>query len=403
MERNPWFRALLILGVLFLGLQLFLIGWHFGQHFAQTLLVFFLAWMLSFILNPAVNWLSGRWRLGRAVAVAAVYLAVLAAVAALGFLLIPPLARQASSLGNKVPEYRQNTGQLVADVQSWLDKRHISVDLTQVNTSDLSAQIDKAGSQLAANALTLAPRVITTIFDLVIVFIISFYMMLDGPRITQAMIGVTPERYRRDVRMLFLSIDHSFGGFIRSSVALALIYGVGTALIMQGTGIPFALPVSFFAGLMLIIPFVGDVVAVIPTILIGLGTVSPLEVVIALVALIALQQLVLQILRPKLMGRSVGLHPLWVLAAFFVGAEAAGIWGALFAVPIAAILQSVVQVYYYRVTGRPQPASLAALVRQSGEPYPLRVEPQSHDDERAKRAADGTTAPPTVASRREED
>jgi len=60
MERNPWFRALLILGVAFLGVQLFLIVWHFGSHFAQTILIFFLAWMLSFILNPAVDVVARR-------------------------------------------------------------------------------------------------------------------------------------------------------------------------------------------------------------------------------------------------------------------------------------------------------------------------------------------------------
>ena len=140
---------------------------------------------------------------------------------------------------------------------------------------------------------------------------------------------------------------------------------------------------------MLIIPFIGDVIAVIPTILIGLVTVGIVNVIIALVAMIALQQLVLQVIRPKVMGKSVGLHPLWVLAAFFIGATAAGIWGALFSVPIAAIIQSVVQVYYYRITGRPQPAALVALARDSGvEPFPFSRVP----------AADGTTPGGAVAA-----
>jgi predicted PurR-regulated permease PerM len=236
--------------------------------------------------------------------------------------------------------------------------------------------------------------VIEGIFDAVIIMVISFYIMLDTPRISSALLNVTPDRYRRDIRMLFASIDHSFGGYIRSSVMLALLYAGGTALTMWATGIPFVLPVSLFAGFMLIIPFIGDVVAVIPTILIGLVTVSLFNVVIALIAMVALQQLVLQIIRPKLMGRSVGLHPLWVLAAFFLGARAAGIWGALFSVPIAAIIQSVVQLYYYRVTGRPQPASLAALALESGgQRYPLRREPRESGDDDDLPAADGTPLP----------
>ncbi|MHB8574925.1 MAG: AI-2E family transporter [Dehalococcoidia bacterium] len=378
MDRNPWFRALIILACAFLGVQLFLIGWHFLGYLHQTLTIFFLAWMLSFILNPAATRLAARWRFGRPAAVTAVYLGMLAIVALIGFLLVPPAVHQVATLGNKVPEYRQNTGKLVTDLQSWLDQRHIPINITDVNTEDLSKQIDKAGAQVAQNALGLAPRVIAVVFDTVIILVVSFYMMLDAPRIAAAMVGVTPERYRRDVRTLFASVDHSFGGYIRASVVLALIYAAGTALTMWATGIPFALPVSLFAGFMLIIPFVGDIVAVIPTILIGLVTVSFVDVTIALISMVALQQLVLQILRPKLMGKSVGLHPLWVLAAFFVGARAAGIWGALFSVPIAAIIQSIVQLYYYRVTGRPQPAALAALSGdESPEPYPLRREPAS--------------------------
>jgi predicted PurR-regulated permease PerM len=411
MERNPWFRALIILAVAFLGVQLFLVVWHFGSHFAQTLLIFFLAWMLSFILNPAVNWVASRWRTGRGGAVALVYLVLFGVIALAGFLIVPPAVKQVSALGNKVPEYRSNTGQLVVDLQSWLDKRHIDINITDVNTADLSKQIDKVGSSLAESAVNAAPKVVEAIFDIVIIFVLSFYMMLDAPRITSAMIGVTPDRYKRDMRMLFASIDHSFGGYVRASIVLALIYGAGTALTMWATGIPFVLPVSAFAGFMLIIPFIGDIVAVIPTILIGLLTVSVVNVVIALIALIALQQLVLQILRPRIMGKSVGLHPLWVLAAFFIGAGAAGIWGALFSVPIAAIIQSVVQLYYYRATGRPQPAALEALSAEAGAvPYPLHREAKSRPavDERqesqARMAADGTVAPhaePAVSDERE--
>src|SRR5438552_1197973 len=129
MERNPWLRVLIILGCAFLAVQLFLVVWHFGGYFHQTLTIFFLAWMLSFILNPAATWLAERWRFGRAAAVTAVYLGMLAFVALIGFLLVPPAVHQVATLGNKVPEYRQNTGQLVTDLQSWLDKRHIPINI----------------------------------------------------------------------------------------------------------------------------------------------------------------------------------------------------------------------------------------------------------------------------------
>jgi predicted PurR-regulated permease PerM len=371
MDRNPWFRALLILGSVYLGVQLFLIGWRFGRFFAQTLLIFFLAWMLSFILNPPATYLQRRFKLARPVAVSLAYCGALACLVAIGFLVVPPAVRQVQTLGDAIPGYRQDTGKLIIDAQGWLNRRHIGIDLSGINTTDLNKQIDNLGNTLTQQGLALAPKVLEGVFDAVIVIVISFYMLLDAPRITSALINVTPERYRHDMRFLFASIDHSFGGYIRTSVVLAAIYALGTALTMVVTHIPFVLPVSIFAGLMLIIPFIGDIIAVIPTVLIGLVTVSVLDTIIALALMVALQQLVLQILRPKLMGRSVGLHPLWVLAAFFAGAQAAGFWGALFSVPIVAIVQSVVQVYYYRITGRPQPAAIAALEREANAGYTL--------------------------------
>lgn len=367
MERNPWLRALLILATTYLGVQLFLLLWRFGRFFAQTLLIFFLAWMLSFILNPPATWLQRRYRMTRPLAVAIAYLGALAILVALGFLLVPPAIKQVQTLGNTIPQYRDDTGKLIADAQDWLNRRHIPIDLSGVNTADLNKQIDKLGATLTQQGLSLAAKVVEGVFDTVLVVVVSFYMLLDAPRITAAIVGVAPQRYRRDLRILIASIDHSFGGYIRTSVVLAAIYAAGTAATMLVTGIPFVLPVSIFAGLMLIIPFIGDIIAVVPTVLIGLVTVSLLNTLIALALMVALQQLVLQILRPKLMGKSVGLHPLWVLAAFFAGAQAAGLWGALFSVPIVAIGQSVVQVYYYRLTGRPQPAAIAALEREAAE------------------------------------
>ena len=123
------------------------------------------------------------------------------------------------------------------------------------------------------------------------------------------------------------------------------------------------------AGLMLIIPFIGDFIAVIPPIVVGLLTAPLGNVIVALVALVLLQQLVLQVLRPKIMGRSVGLHPVLVLVAFLMGARASGIWGAFFSVPIAGVLQSVVSLVYQRYVAESQ-ALTAASAYAGAEPNP---------------------------------
>jgi len=353
-NKDPWLRSLVILGVLFVGAQLFGIVLDFAREFADIILIFLFAWLIAFLLNPAVEFLTVGRRTPRVLAVGGVYLGLFAFLIASGVLVIPPTASQVSALGVRFPEYVSRGSAFGASVQGWLDAHHFAISLQQVGVGqNLDSQAQALGETLATHALELAQSVVIAIFDGVIVLVISFYMMLDAPRITRALLSVTPSRFRDDADLLLASIDHSFGGYLRSSLTLVLVYAAGTGLAMSALGLPFVLPVSTFAGVMLVIPFVGDIVAVIPPVVIGLMTVSFVRVTVLFVVMIVLQQLVLQVLRPKIMGKSVGLHPLWVLAAFLVGARAAGIWGALFSVPVAAIVQTIVQIYYYRAAGNP--------------------------------------------------
>lgn len=352
MERNGWLRALIVLGVLFLGVQLWSIVWEFARHFADIILIFVLAWLIAFLLNPAVQFFTITRKTPRILAVAAVYLSLLLILGVFGALIIPPTATQMSTLGNRFPEYAANISSMVTSVQTWLINRGLPVQTESLtNSNDLLARAQTLGAALAENAIGLAQMVALLLFDGVIVLIVSVYITLDGERMTNALVHVIPERWRDDAVLLMASVDKSFGGYLRASFILTVVYAVGTAIAMFVLGVPFALPVGIFAGVMLIIPFLGDIVAVIPPIVLALVSVSLLKSGILLAVMILLQQLVLQVLRPRIMGKEVGLHPLWVLASFLIGARVAGIWGALFSVPVAAILQTAVQLYYYRAAG----------------------------------------------------
>ncbi len=321
--------------------------WRLGAFLGNILLVFILAWFLAFLLNPFVDLLSFRRKMPRPAAAGITYLAIAGMIVLAGFFLAPPAVAQAERLGNKLPTYTQNPPSVIDDLQTFLDKRHIKLDLHQLVTSEDASKAAKwLGDHLQQNAANIAQGAFQIGLDTVLVVILSFYMMVDAPRITAGLLRITPLRYRDDMRRVVRSVDHSFGGYARASIMIAAIYWSATSVTMAVLGIPFALPVGGFAGLMLLIPFVGDVIAVIPTIVIGLFTVSLLEVVIATAVMIGMQQITLQFLRPKIMGDSVGLHPIWVLAAFFIGAQAAGVWGALFSIPFAAIIQTIVQLMY---------------------------------------------------------
>ncbi len=348
-ERNPWLRALIMLAVTIAAIYLFAQLWEIGARLAEPILILMFAWLIAFLLNPAVRALM-RWRaMPRPAAVVVVFLGLLAAIALLGVLIVPPTVQQVADLGNEIPSWADRAPETIDRLQGWLDKRGIDVNLKEFYQSEeVKARLQEIGQTIAERAISAAQQVFVVLLYLVITLIIAFYLLLDGPRITDGLLRASPARFRDDLHYFLQTVDDTFGGYVRSWAILALIYGAGTGIIMVATDIPFVFPVAVFAGLMLVIPFVGDIVAVIPPLIIGLLTVSLRNVIIAMIALVALQQLVLQILRPKIQGDSVGLHPVLVLVAFLVGANVAGVWGAFFAVPIAGIVQSVVGLFYTR-------------------------------------------------------
>ena len=128
---------------------------------------------------------------------------MLAFLIASGLLVIPPTASQISALGVRFPDYVSRGTVLVSGMQTWFDDHHIAVNLQQVGAGqNLANQAQALGETLAAHALGLAQSVVIAIFDGMIVLVISFYMMLDAPRITRALLSVTPARFRTDADLL---------------------------------------------------------------------------------------------------------------------------------------------------------------------------------------------------------
>jgi predicted PurR-regulated permease PerM len=213
---------------------------------------------------------------------------------------------------------------------------------------DVASQIGQISSLLIQNTVNIVSGIASALFATFLVLVLSFYIMVDGGRLTQKVIGALPLR-RRDEPLYFIeSVERSFGGFIRGQVIQCLIYGAGTAVIMLALGVNYVLVSSLFAGLMMLVPFVGPVVAILPPVLIALLQGSFVKVVIVAVALLVLQQVVINVIVPKLMSEAVGLPPLLVILALLIGGKLAGIMGAIFGVPVAAVAYAMLLFLYHR-------------------------------------------------------
>jgi predicted PurR-regulated permease PerM len=221
----------------------------------------------------------------------------------------------------------------------------VLVDLkSALDPQELSRRADALGPPILSNAIGLATGAATLLVEVVIMLILSFYFMVDGARLAELLITGLPLRAQDDSRFLVASIHRAFAGFLRGQLFQAFLGGIGTGVVMSVLHVDYALLSSVIAAVVLLIPFLGPVLAVVVPVTIALLT-HPDVALILLLALVALQQVIFNVLGPRILSNQIGLHPLLVFFAVLTGARVAGIWGAIFGVPIVAVAMTMISFY----------------------------------------------------------
>lgn len=347
LERDPLVRALLLMLAAIGAIWLAGWVWQVTSRFGDILLLFFLAWLLAFILNPLAKWLY-HLGLPRILAVALVYAALALVVVTVLVLVVPTAITQMVQLGNSLPMMARN-------LQSRADQLHLALlerglpeaQLTVVYRNTIN-RAEELGTAALSNSLAVATAILNSLLRGTLVLILSFYIMLDGENIARSLVGIVPPRYRDDVALALEQIDRTFGGFVRGQVIQAVIYGLATWVVMQVAALPYALVLSILAGFAMVIPFIGPYLAMASPLILAV-ILFPGSVWWIFLLLFVIQFAVLNVLMPRIMSHSVGIHPLLVFAAVLVGAQLAEGWGAIFGVPIAAMLFLLMRVFYQRV------------------------------------------------------
>ena len=341
--------------------------------FATPLLLFGLAWLIALILKPLVDWLTNlvlpvpfvthrqastgliapTWQLPRGVAVALIYLAILALVGTLAFSLAPVIGPQLVGFDETLPNAVSEISLWIGGIESELRRVGFRGNIEQIAQPEaLAQQAATVGSTLVQQSLGIASGIATLLIDSVFVLILSYYITLDGPRIAARILRTLPESRRDDTVRFFQIVNHTFGGFLRAQLIQGFIYGLATAVAMSALGLNYVALASVIAAIIVLVPIVGSVLGVIPPLVIAIID-RPESVLLLLLLLAVVQQVLFNMVMPRLMGRIVGLHPLLVFAAILVGATVAGGWGILFGIPIAGVVASVLQFVYGRATGDP--------------------------------------------------
>ena len=339
-ERSNWLTVLVIMAVMFAGIYLLGAAWAAIRHFSDLILLFFLAWLLAFVLLPVVRLLQAGLGLPKVPAAIVVYVLLLFLIALSLFLVVPVLLYQMRQFGNLITTYLSTSPTALEALNFQLEAFGLrdSVDTFGL-VSRVGDQIQQLVSGLIQGSLAIVGGIASTVFAVVLTLVVSFYFVVDHDHIKREVEGLIPVRFREEWQEFAEIINRTFGGFVRGTLIQATIFGLGTGLIMWAFGLDFAVLGGITAGCLMIIPFFGPAIGMIMPILIGAFTPLPLvEMLFLALALVLLQIAVLNILSPNIMGRSVRLHPLLVLLALLVGIKEAGLVGAIFGIPIVAVM-----------------------------------------------------------------
>jgi predicted PurR-regulated permease PerM len=329
-----------------------------------------LAALLAYVLNPAVTLITTRTKLSHRLSVSLVYILFLAALAAISFLFVPVVVNQAKRLSLELQNIEAQLENAWASPVTFL-----GFDLS---LDELLAELQGISTPLlrSERVFKVLKATTTNLAWVLVILVIPYYLLQDWERLREWLIHLAPEAYQPDVRRLYQELKDVWRAYLRGQLLLMLIVGVLTGLGSAAVGLPGAVVLGLLAGLLDLIPSLGPTATMVVAALVAWFEGSaylPLSnawFTVVVVALYTLVQLVENVwLQPRIMGRSLRLHPGLVFVAV-VGALALA--GALVALIIVPLIGSAV------VVGRYVHRRVLAL-----EPWPKPVEnpPSGHSSD----------------------
>jgi predicted PurR-regulated permease PerM len=289
----------------------------------------------------------------RLLAAAAVYIVVLGSLGVLGFFFIPPLFHQAVSLAAQVPGYVA-----AADVYATEQAARVGVRLPPGTVSGMLSRIQDSitnggsSTNLALAVIGLAEHVGEAMADIVLVLVLAFYFMVDGRRMRAGVASLFPTQQRPKVRFVEETISSVLGAYVRSQLIMAALMAISAGIGCWLLGVPYPAVIGTLAFLAELVPLVGPFLAAIPAMVIAVFHSFGLMVEVTFFFVI-MQMAENNVIRPRITGPMVGLHPIEALLALVVGAATAGFWGALFAVPAVGIAVVFLTVIFKAWRGEP--------------------------------------------------
>jgi predicted PurR-regulated permease PerM len=356
--------TLVVIGLVLATLLLLSLAWQTRQVLTWIVIAVFFA----VALHPAVTWLTRRasW-CKRWLATLIVYVVAFALIGGMIAVFVVPLVNEGTQLADNVPTLISDIRAGRGPIGSVADRFHA---LQYIESH--SAQIRGYLTGLGAPTLAALRGAATGIAGVVTIFVLSYLMVLEAPKVVDGFLALFDEQRAERIRRVSHDCAKTVTGYITGNLLISLICGLLTFGVLEIMRVPFAGLIALFVGLVDLIPLVGATLGAVVAVLAGF-THSVTAGIVVVVFFVVYQQLENHLLQPMIFARTVQLNPLAVLLAILIGVELAGILGALLAIPVAGIIQIIARDIWDTRRGRLKPTPTVGQDHEPAAPEPSPV------------------------------
>ncbi len=362
--------AVLVLVILFLIFQL-------AGYFADLIRILGISILLSYLLINMVDYIE-RYLRSRAIAIVLVYGVFALLVVVGGVVVIPAMVYQITQMLQTIfagiPDAVQFLNNALMPLEDRLHAAQIPVKGIDL-LSSLATAIPKPDTNAILSRVSdVAMSTMTWVVYGITIFIATFYFLLEGHEMSDAVIGMCPRRYRNSLHMIAYDIDRTLQSFFRGQVVLALLAGLVMLIVYLTLNVQYALLLSVFLAAWEIVPVIGPPIGFLPTLIaVGIhGTNLPVnrffQLLIIIVIFNVMQQIKDNVVAPRYIGNVIGLHPILIFVAIMIGARLDGMLGIIFSLPVACVIS--VLAHHIQLKPAPHLVPRAELAQDIAEESP---------------------------------
>jgi len=340
--------SLLSLTVFFLLVKLSPIFGYFFLFLKNLLLPFFIALVISYLLHPIVTSLHNRG-VPRSIAVLLIYILFFGSLSIILINAFPMLITEIRDFAEHLPN-------MFHKLEAWFDTirhdfRHPIPDSFQDGIDNTLENLEETISKGFTNIITWVSSTLEILFTIILVPFVAFYILKDYKLIEKTVITFVPKKRRKEMIRILKDIDEALGNYIRGQLIVCTVVGVLAYIGYLVIGLPYALLLASIVAITNIIPYFGPIIGAAPAVIVGVSVSWKLGLSAFAVNMI-IQALEGNVLSPQIVGKTLHIHPLFIILSLLVGGELAGIVGLILAVPTFAIVKVIVQHIALYYTGK---------------------------------------------------